>query len=268
MRYLRYTFEVNPDNKDIWLAYLSELPFDTFDDNSSDELLAWCVISEENQKLIEAGLAELSQRGLVVLSSEEEPQQNWNQVWESNYPTVKIDHRLIIRAPFHPRDSAFEMELLIEPHMSFGTGHHPTTLGILKRMLDMNWNGKHVLDMGSGTGILGIYAKTIDHEEWAALNAQENAVRNGVELVALQGSFELINGMFDVIVANINQNIILQGLHKMINHLQSGGVLICSGYYPPGHERITEAGASLGITEAAFYTEGDWAVSVFHKSGA
>jgi ribosomal protein L11 methyltransferase len=143
-------------------------------------------------------------------------------------------------------------------------------------MLDMNWNDKLVLDMGSGTGILSICAKkmgaqavvAIDHEEWATLNARENALRNCVELVALQGSFELIDGMFDVILANINQNIILQGLHKMISHLKSGGVLICSGYYPQGHERIAEAGAGLGITEAAFYTEGDWAVSVFHKSGA
>jgi len=273
MRYLRYTFEVNPDNKDIWLAYLSELPFDTFDDNSSDELLAWCVISEENQKLIEAGLAELSQRGLVVLSSEEEPQQNWNQVWESNYPTVKIDHRLIIRAPFHPRDSAFEMELLIEPHMSFGTGHHPTTLGILKRMLDMNWNGKHVLDMGSGTGILGIYAKkmgaqevvAIDHEEWAAINAHENAARNGVTLDSVEGSFDQISGAFDVIIANINQNIILQGLKKMNGHLKSGGILMCSGYYPEGHRLIADEAALLGIQEEAQFAEGGWAVSVFCK---
>ncbi|MBM3918338.1 MAG: 50S ribosomal protein L11 methyltransferase [Sphingomonadales bacterium] len=273
MRYLRYTFEVNPENKDIWLAYLSELPFDTFDDNSSDELIAWCIQSQENQELIDRGLKTLKEQGLVILAFEEEPQVNWNQVWESNYPPVSIDYRLRIRAPFHPPDSGYELELVIEPHMSFGTGHHPTTLGILRRMLEMEWDGKVVLDMGSGTGILAIYVKkkgarevvAIDHEEWAFLNARENASRNNVALVALQGSFESIEGEYDVILANINQNIILQGLVKMIGHLKQGGILICSGYYPEGHDRIAEQGIKQGIVVDAFYTEGIWAVSVFHK---
>ena len=159
MRYLRYTFEVNSDNKDVWLAYLSELPSDTIDDNSNDELIAWCIQNPRNQEIIEQAFVALKEKGLVVMACEEEPQVNWNQVWESNYPPVHIEKRLNIRASFHPTDPSYALELIIEPHMSFGTGHHPTTLGILRRMLDMNWNEKEVLDMGSGTGILGIYAK-------------------------------------------------------------------------------------------------------------
>jgi len=274
MRYLRYTFEVNSDNKDVWLAYLSELPFDTFDDNSNDELIAWCIQNPRNQKIIEQAFVALKEKGLVVMACEEEPQVNWNQVWESNYPPVHIEKRLNIRAPFHPADPSYALELIIEPHMSFGTGHHPTTLGILRRMLDMNWNEKEVLDMGSGTGILGIYAKkngaktvmAIDHEEWAAVNARENAIRNNTELVSLQGSFESIEGRFDVIIANINQNIILQGLSVMNEHLKPGGMFISSGYYPNDHERIAEAATKLGILEDARYTEEGWAVSVFIKT--
>lgn len=273
MQYLRYTFAVNSDTKDLWLAQVAQLPFDTFDDNSDEELHAWCAWNPENQVIIEQGLHELQQKGLEVLECMEEPQVNWNQVWESNYEPVCLGDRLRIRAPFHSPDPGFGMELVIEPHMSFGTGHHPTTVGILRRMMEQEWNGKSVLDMGAGTGILAIYARkcgadpvvAIDHEEWAAINARENARRNGVELISLQGSFESIAGMFDVVLANINQNIILGGLEKIVGHLNPGGILLSSGYYPDGHIRIAKEAAKLGLREDAYHTEGDWAVSRFHK---
>ena len=190
---------------------------------------------------------------------EEMEDKNWNEEWEKGHQAVLVEYNggsVWVRAPFHPHRDDVSYELLIEPKMSFGTAHHPTTYMMLSYVAELDMQGKRVLDMGCGTAVLAILAKMrgagyvegVDIDEWAFNNARENAASNGVEIELKLGDANSLAGHFDVIIANINRNILLADMDKYVAVLNAGGTLLLSGFYEADEAALVARAKELGMT--------------------
>jgi ribosomal protein L11 methyltransferase len=241
-------FEVNillkdaaaPDSRDIIAAHLSEFGFESFEDHETG-LKAFIPENLFNENEINDALKDISE--MIPFSWEINfiKAENWNETWEKNFDPVMVGGKCFIRAPFHAPNPDAEFELVIEPKMSFGTAHHETTAMMIELILGKNWEGKKVLDMGCGTGVLAILCSkmsaseimAIDNDEWAFLNAVENIGRNNTaNIEVLEGDDALIeNQKFDVIIANINRNILLAQIQNYSKALNPGGEILLSGFY-------------------------------------
>ena len=185
--------------------------------------------------------------------------QNWNALWERNYPATDVEGRLRIRAPFHEAAPAGEMEVVVMPKMSFGTGHHATTWLMSRAVLDLGVSGRRGLDMGSGTGVLSIVAvkcgathvDAVDIDDWADANCRENIAANGVSdrITPMLGDVRCIAGRhYDFILANINRNILLADMPSYAAALNAGGDLVMSGFLEADVPSIVAAAGELGMT--------------------
>lgn len=276
MTYLEITFAcpVREALDEILTAGLAELGFDSF---LTEETSVKGYIEQEmfdNDALNEL-LSEPYFEGVVVESIETLAEKNWNALWESNYQPVTINDLCRVRAPFHEPDPAFKFELLIEPRMSFGTAHHETTSQMIALMLDMSFKGKDVLDMGSGTAILAILAKksganqvwAIDNDEWAFNNAIDNIRLNETpDIKVLLGDASTIGSMkFDVVIANINRNILLEDMHHYADALKDGSVLLMSGFYETDLQMITDKATALGLTKIDHTSKNMWVAASYMK---
>ncbi len=236
--YLEFDFKINPLTpwNEILMAELIEIGFDSFTEEN-DGILAYIqkdIFSEE--QLEKVGI--LHREDIhISFTYQEMPNINWNEEWEKNFSPINVEDKVLIRAEFHDPDPTMH-EIVIQPKMSFGTGHHPTTHLMIQQMLEMDFEGKKVLDMGCGTSVLAIFAKqkgaaevtAIDIDEWSVENSIENAQRNGVELKISKGTAEnLGNEMFDIILANINRNILISDIRAYVSVLNNGGKLLLSG---------------------------------------
>ncbi len=236
--YLEFDFKINPLTpwNEILMAELIEIGFDSFTEEN-DGILAYIqkdIFSEE--QLENVGI--LHREDIQIsFTYQEMPNINWNEEWEKNFSPINVENKVLIRAEFHDPDPTMH-EIVIQPKMSFGTGHHPTTHLMIQQMLEMDFEGKKVLDMGCGTSVLAIFAKqkgaaevtAIDIDEWSVENSIENAQRNGVDLKISQGTAEnLGNEMFDIILANINRNILISDIPAYVSVLNNGGKLLLSG---------------------------------------
>ena len=183
---------------------------------------------------------------------------DWNEEWERGHQAVLVEYdggTVWVRAPFHPHRDDVSYELIIEPKMSFGTAHHPTTYMMLSYVAELDVVGKRVLDMGCGTAVLGILAKMrgaayvegVDIDEWAFNNARENAASNGVELTLKLGDATTLQGNFDVIIANINRNILLNDMERYAAVLNPGGTLLLSGFYEADEGALVAKANELGL---------------------
>lgn len=190
--------------------------------------------------------------------AEEMEDKDWNAEWEKEHKAVLVQYdggSVWVRAPFHPHRTDVDYELIIEPKMSFGTAHHPTTYMMLSYVAELDMKDKRVLDMGCGTAVLGILAKMrgaayvegIDIDEWAFSNARENAASNGVELTFKLGGATAIQGSFDVILANINRNILLADMERYAAALNPGGTLLLSGFYEADEGALIAKANELGM---------------------
>ncbi|KAA3650323.1 MAG: 50S ribosomal protein L11 methyltransferase [Bacteroidetes bacterium] len=244
MSYLECKFRLNPFEpyNEIIVAQLSELGFESFAE-TNDEVLAYIQLAEFNESIKNA-CSEMAFQGVeIAFEMKEIPKENWNQKWENSFEPVLIDDFCIIRAPFHQAKSDFKHEIIIEPKMSFGTGHHATTQLMVKLMSSIKIEGSKVIDMGSGTGVLAILAAkmkasqvdAIDIEEWAFENIQENIERNDTLMVKpYLGGAEVLNQMnktYDVFLANINKNILLRDIPLYDLKINKGGSLLLSGFF-------------------------------------
>ena len=236
--YLEFNFKIFPLQpwNEILMAELIEIGFDSFTEEH-DGILGYIQkdLFNENQ-LKEINLFK-NDEVKISYKYQEMPNINWNEEWEKNFSPINVENQVSIRAEFHENQN-LPHEIIIQPKMSFGTGHHATTYLMIQQMLDLDFQNKAVLDMGCGTSVLAIFAKqkgagktlAIDIDEWSVENSVENAERNGVELEVSQGTAEnLGKEKFDIILANINRNILISDIPTYVSVLNDGGQLLLSG---------------------------------------
>ena len=257
MEYVELIVELKPVAPwcDILMSAMVEQDYDTFEENEKG-FKAYIKKKDFNEAYLQQLFGEYSDVSISYTSSVI-PETNWNANWESSFQPIEIGSWCLVRAPFHNIDRPFEVEIIIEPKMSFGTGHHQTTLLMMEEMKNIEWEGKRVLDMGSGTGILAILAEklgaremiAIDNDEWAYANCIENVERNGcVKISTVLGTASDIDDKgFDVILANINRNILMADLPAYTKALDSGGILLMSGFLEQDVEILKEKIATVGL---------------------
>jgi ribosomal protein L11 methyltransferase len=271
MNYLSYTFIVNPlqPGSEILIALLGELGFDTFE-NTDNGFKAF--VKEE---LLDGnGLSELGEFDFSYSYTYEKiEQKNWNEEWEKNFNPVYVDDKCCIRAPFHPKPENVQVDIVIMPKMSFGTGHHDTTWLMSEALFLLDIKGKTLLDMGCGTGVLAILAKklgagdilAIDIDEWSYENTIENCEMNGCpDITIKQGDRNLLAGKhFDIILANINRNILLADMETYVQSLNKGGVILFSGFFESDIPELEKKAVSLGLTRAEAKVRNNWALLAY-----
>jgi ribosomal protein L11 methyltransferase len=276
MNYYACSF-TNPENenlKDMFMELLGEIGFDSFMD-TDEGFEAYC----QEPALDDNELNDIMQMeqfaNVKLLKKELIPDQDWNATWEASYEPVIINEFCRIRAPFHKVEGSYKYDLIIEPKMSFGTAHHETTSQIIELMLQSDFTGLNLLDMGSGTGVLAILAKklgsattvAIDNDEWAYRNALDNIRLNDENdiIVELGDANSLNDRQFDIILANINRNILLRDMKEYVKCLVDGGKIFFSGFYEEDLVLIAKEAERLGLTYSNHVTKNNWTAAVFVK---
>ena len=276
MNYYACSFS-NPENeilKDMFMELLGTIGFDSFMD-TDDGFEAYCKEQDYNETELDEILQMEQFANVSLLKKELIPDQDWNATWEASYEPVVINELCRIRAPFHQVEGSYKYDLIIEPKMSFGTAHHETTSQIIELMLQSDFTGLDVLDMGSGTGVLAILAKklgsattvAIDNDEWAYRNALDNIRLNDENeiVVELGDADSLNNRQFDLILANINRNILLRDMKEYVKCLLDGGKIFFSGFYEEDLKLIAKEAESLGLKYISHVTKNNWTAAVFMK---
>jgi len=276
MPFIQLTFNsVNQAVQEIIIAALSEINFDSFQQNQN-ELLAFIDKVFFNEEAIKDQLKLFGQTEAAnnfSVSMLEEI--NWNKKWEENYPPVIIANQILIKAPFHNIKKKYDYEIELAPRMAFGTGHHETTAMVLEQMLAINFNNTTVLDYGCGTGILAIFAaiknattiNAIDIDDWAYNNTVDNIATTGYKHIKIQqGEIGLVkHNSYNIILANINKNVILQNLSKLAEMLLPNGHLLLSGILVNDLEEVKKAALALFTKKPIVKTKGKWAMLAYKK---
>ncbi len=276
MDYQGLIFKINPlfPARDILTARLAELGFESFVETENG-LEAYIPQVDYNKAEV-LQIKELHSNEWDISFEEKSfEDQNWNATWEASFQAIEVGDFVRVRAPFHEEKQGFSHEVLIQPQMSFGTGHHQTTHLIMKNMADLDYNGKSVLDMGCGTGILAILAEklgakkidAIDIDPWSFQNTQENIELNqSKEISAILGGVEVIpDRKYDVIIANINRNILQAQLPRYAKAMKLGAKLYLSGFFETDVAVLEEQAASLGIQKEKVDQKDGWAMFLGEK---
>ncbi|MFD1614355.1 50S ribosomal protein L11 methyltransferase [Gelatiniphilus marinus] len=239
--YIGYYFKVKPVQPatEILIAELGYAGFESFVENE-DGVTAYIQKEEWRSDILEDIQILKSEEFKINYTFEEIEQTNWNEAWEKNFNPIVVDGKCAVRAPFHEKFNT-EYDIVIEPKMSFGTGHHETTHMMIQQILKNDFTNKSVLDMGCGTGVLAILAEikgakpidAVDYDNWCYLNSLENVERNNCKCITvIEGDASVLeNKKYDVILANINRNILLQDMQAYATSLNKNGMLFLSGFY-------------------------------------
>ena len=274
--YTKLSIYATEEQGDIITAYLSDFPFDSFD--HTDGLLNAYIPQSEFEEYQDAVEEMLHNEGILDYYFEDIEQQNWNTVWESNFKEVEVRSKVLIRAPFHQERQHYKgLDIVIQPKMSFGTGHHATTQLMVEMLLDSEVEGKKILDMGSGTGVLAIVAVKLGAESVLAVEIDdmaEESVRENIELnavadkvVSIWGDASAIKGKeFDIILANINRNILLADMEAYSATLSKGGELVMSGFFEEDIPLLLKKAKSLGMKKVGQLSCNEWRAIRVKKS--
>ena len=266
--YLGFHFSVEPKElgSEILVAELGELPFESFIDSDSG-IIAYIQKQFWTENILDDLHILSSAEFQVSYTVEEIDQVNWNEEWEKNFEAIEVDGICHVRAPFHPKTDA-KFDIVIEPKMSFGTGHHETTHMMIQHLLETDVPGKKTLDMGCGTAILAILAEmkgaqpidAIDIDNWCYLNSIENAERNNCTQISVyEGDADLLKEKkYDLIIANINRNILLNDMQSYVDCLNKEGVLLLSGFYTEDIPFIDASCTEKGLTYVKKFERNNW----------
>ncbi len=267
MNYWQYQIKTEPRYLEILLAFLGELPFDTFEETESG--FNAYLPAKEDMVAIEAQLLEIQEKFPFEYEKVEIAYRNWNVEWEANFQPVKVDKFCGIRADFHPTMPDLKYEIIINPKMAFGTGHHDTTYMMIQAMRSLGFKGAKVLDYGTGTGILAILASkmgasiidAVDIEREAYDNTLENSQINNVDNIQVyHGTLDnILDNGYDIVLANINRNIILDSLAVLAEKIKRNGVLLISGILKEDAPIMETFADDFRFTVDERYYRGDWA---------
>ena len=266
--YLGFHFSVEPKEigSEILVAELGELPFESFIESDSG-IVAYIQKQFWTENILDDLHILSSPEFQISYTIEEIDQVNWNEEWEKNFEAIDVDGICHVRAPFHPKTDA-KYDIVIEPKMSFGTGHHETTHMMIQHLLETDVKGKKTLDMGCGTAILAILAEmkgaqpidAIDIDNWCYLNSIENATRNNcTQITVYEGDADLLKDKkYDLIIANINRNILLNDMQTYVDCLNKEGVLLLSGFYNEDIPFIDASCTEKGLTYVKKFERNNW----------
>lgn len=277
MNYIELNIAIEPKEPwtEILIAQLAEINFESFTENEG-QLQAYIQEQQLIHEEFETAIAFLKENSVsVVYSSKKIEEENWNATWEADFQPVLIEDKLIIRAPFHEKQDGFKEEVIIQPQMSFGTGHHQTTWLLANILSEKDFSNLNVLDSGTGTGVLAILAlkkgaaKVIgtDIEQGAVENAIENIVRNNLKGGDIRlGDIDCVTEKnFDVIIANINKNVLKAHLPHYSKRVKAQGEVYLSGFFTTDIEELVVAAKEVGFTLDSSYSKDEWAVLKFIK---
>ena len=273
MKYFEITFTAQPCNEivtDVLSALIAEIGFESFVECEGG-IQAYIQQSLFDEEALKNVLADFPLPDTNITYSIFEPEdKDWNEEWEKNFfQPIVIDNRCVIHSTFHKDYPKAEYDIVINPQMAFGTGHHETTSSILGELLDADLKGKSVLDMGCGTSILAILASmrgadpvtAIDIDDWCVNNSRDNIALNNINNITVElGDASLLEGRepFDVIIANINRNILLNDMHAYVSCMHSGSEIYMSGFYVQDIDAIREKGESLGLKFVHYREKNNW----------
>jgi ribosomal protein L11 methyltransferase len=266
--YIEYNFTFSPKEpiSEILIAELGSVGFESFVETENG-VTAYIQKTDWNAEILADVFVLNSDEFLIEYNQNEVPQTNWNAEWEKNFSPIQVDDLVSIRAPFHENPN-LKYDIVIEPKMSFGTGHHETTHMMVQHLLQLDLENKKVLDMGCGTGILAIFAEmkgakpldAIDIDNWCYENSVENVTRNNCKNISVyEGDAALlVDKKYDVIIANINRNILLMDMKVYTNCLQEGGILLLSGFYEQDIPVIDAEVIKYGLKLEKFIQRNNW----------
>tara|TARA_R110002124_G_scaffold199891_1_gene366742 strand:- start:863 stop:1696 length:834 start_codon:yes stop_codon:yes gene_type:complete len=276
MNYIELTLTVESDFAEILMAELGDIGYESFIEND-EGLLAYVQEELFSETALATLVSKYSEMSEIETSWKVLERRNWNEEWEKSYEPIEVGDQVRVRATFHEPDPSFKYDLLIQPKMSFGTGHHETTWLVMNEQLSLPHDGVAVMDVGCGTGILSILADKLgavsilgfDIDEWAVQNTIENFEMNNLpqESVVIQGTIKDVGAelRYGGILANINRNILLAEIPDYVSHLTQGGWLVTSGFYEIDKEDIIKCAEENGLQMMRYNIRNQWAMVVFEK---
>ncbi len=278
MDYIELHCKITSDNlqeiSEILIAELNDIAYESYDE-TEDGISAYILEKFFDLDKVKNLQVNEIQGVKIDYTYEIIKTQNWNAVWEKNFEPIIVDDQCLIRAPFHKDTPKAKYEIIIEPKMSFGTGRHETTFLMLKTMLEIDFEGKNVLDMGCGTGVLAILASFKNATKITAIDIDERAFNNTVENIStnncknievFQGDASLLkNQEFDIIIANINRNILIDDIKHYASVLKSKGILLLSGIYDKDIPMIKDEASENNLEYISFIEKHSWVATRFQK---
>lgn len=274
--YISVRIDVDPCNEtvtDLLAGFLADVDFETFEPDDRG-VTAYIRKDRYNRDAVEDIIKEFPIKTDFKITETEIEGEDWNKEWEQNYfKPILIDDKLVVRSSFHSEYPEASTEIIIDPKMAFGTGHHATTAGMSRMLMEEDLKGKTVIDMGTGTGILSILAKKlgsgdtvgIDIDEFAIENAKENGELNLTDIQWKVGDDKALDGLnpADIFLANINLNVIKDNLEKYLKKVKSGGKIFLSGFLKGDKETIMQEASKNHLQLDREWSENGWQTMVF-----